>query len=128
MRKEPKPSGTSEFPAIFSALHAILAKHEPLMRVVRDKPGTYHLDAGYSEKWKRDIFFGGIRLGKSFVSFYLMPVSMHPELLKKASPELKKRMQGKSCFNFKTVEPTLFDELTALTKQGLERFKKEGLL
>ena len=128
MRKVAKPSATSEFPAVFSALHAILAKHEPLMRVVRDKPGNYHLDAGYSEKWKRDIFFGGIRLNKSYVSFYLMPVYMHPELLKRASPELKKRMQGKSCFNFKTVEPALFKELTVLTKQGLERFKKEGLL
>jgi len=53
---------------------------------------------------------------------------MHPELLKKVSPELKQRMQGKSCFNFRTVEPVLFKELTALTKQGLERFKKEGLL
>jgi len=128
MRKAAKPSGTSEFPAVFSALHAILAKHEPLMRVVHDKPGNYHLDAGYSEKWKRDIFFGGIRLNKSYVSFYLMPMYMHPELLKKVSPELKKRMQGKSCFNFKTVEPALFKELTTLTKQGLERFKKEGLL
>jgi hypothetical protein len=115
MRKVPKPSGASEFPAVFSALHAILAKHEPLMRVVRDKPGNYHLDAGYSEKWKRDIFFGGIRLNKSCVSFYLMPVYMHPELLKRVSPELKQRMQGKSCFNFNAVEPALFKELTALT-------------
>jgi hypothetical protein len=115
MRKVPKPPGTSEFPAVFSALHAILAKHEPLMRVVHDKPGNYHLDAGYSERWKRDIFFGGIRLTKSYVSFYLMPLYMHPELLKKASPELKQRMQGKSCFNFKTVEPVLFKELAALT-------------
>jgi hypothetical protein len=128
MRKSAKPSGASEFPAVFSALHAILAKHEPLMRVVHDKPGTYHLDAGYSEKWKRDVFFGGIRLNKDYVSFYLMPVSMHPELLKRVSPELKKRMHGKSCFNFDSVEPALFEELTALTKQGLERFKKEGLL
>ena len=128
MNKVPKPSGTGQFAAVFTALHAILAKHERLMRVVHDKPGNYHLDAGYSERWKRDIFFGGIRLNKSYVSFYLMPVYMHPELLKRVSPELKKHMQGKSCINFKAVEPTLFKELTALTKQGLERFKKEGLL
>ena len=128
MRTTPKPRGADGFATVFSALHGILAKHEPLMRVVHDAPGNYHLDAGYSEKWKRDIFFGGVRANKNYVSFYLMPVYMHPELLKKASPELKKRMQGKSCFNFKTVEPVLFKELTTLTKQGLERFKKEGLL
>ena len=59
------------------------------------------------------------------VSFYLMPVSMYPGLLETISPELKKRMQGKSCFNFKKVDKTLFDELAALTRQGFERFRKE---
>ncbi|NUQ86521.1 MAG: hypothetical protein HUU11_17610 [Anaerolineales bacterium] len=55
-----------------------------------------------------------------------MPVYMYPELLKDISPELRKRMQGKSCFNFKKVEPELFEELVALTRQGYERFEKEG--
>ena len=48
-----------------------------------------------------------------------------PEMLETISPELKKRMQGKSCFNFRTVDEALFDELTALTKRGYERFKLE---
>lgn len=47
---------------------------------------------------------------------------MYPELLNGISPELKKRMQGKSCFNFKKVEPELFKELAELTKKGAERF------
>ena len=125
MRKEPRPPGASQFPAIFSALHAILAKHEPLMRVVHDKPGNYHLDAGYSEKWKRDVFFGGIRQNKTYVSFYLMPMYMHPELLKKVSPELKKRMQGKSCFNFTDIEPAHLKELDGVTKKGYAGFIKQ---
>ena len=128
MRTPPKPRGADGFATVFAALHGILAKHEALMRVVHDAPGNYHLDAGYSEKWKRDIFFGGVRANKDYVSFYLMPVYMHPELLNRISPGLKARMQGKSCFNFTAVEPTLFQELTVLTKQGLERFKKEGLV
>jgi len=49
-----------------------------------------------------------------------MPVYMHPELLKRVSPELKKRMQGKSCFNFSSVEPALFKELTALIAGGTQ--------
>jgi len=36
-------------------------------------------------------------------------------------------MQGKSCFNFKKVEPELFKELTDLTKKSFERFQKEEL-
>jgi hypothetical protein len=34
-------------------------------------------------------------------------------------------MQGKSCFNFKKVEPELLKELDGLTKKGYERFQKE---
>jgi hypothetical protein len=48
---------------------------------------------------------------------------MFPDLLKGISPELKKHMQGKSCFNFKKVEPKLFDELAGLTRQGVEQFR-----
>jgi len=56
-----------------------------------------------------------------------MPVYMYPDLLKGVSLALKKHMQGKSCFNFKKVEPELLKELTALSKQGFDRFKKEEL-
>jgi len=34
-------------------------------------------------------------------------------------------MQGKSCFNFKSVDEDLFTELETLTKMGFERFKNE---
>ncbi|MBA3573260.1 MAG: hypothetical protein H0W34_15095 [Pyrinomonadaceae bacterium] len=54
-----------------------------------------------------------------------MPVYAFPELLEGISPELKKRMQGKSCFNFTAVEPKLFKELAKLTKAGFARFKAE---
>ena len=84
-----------------------------------------HLDGPYSEKWKKDLFFGSAQIKKNYVSFYLMPVYMYPDLLKGISPASQKHMQGKSCFNFKKVEPGLFKELAALTKKGYERFKKE---
>jgi hypothetical protein len=51
---------------------------------------------------------------------------MYPELLTDISPELRKRMQGKSCFNFKKVEPGLFEELKDLTRKGVEKFKQEN--
>jgi hypothetical protein len=85
-----------------------------------------YLDDPYSEKWKKELFFGLAQIKKNYVSFYLMPVYMYPELLKDVSPELKKRMQGKSCFNFKKVEPALIEELAALTRKGAEQFKEEN--
>jgi len=57
-----------------------------------------------------------------------MPVYAFPDLLDGISPELKKRMQGKSCFNFTHVDEKLFKELEVLTEQGYERFKREGLI
>ena len=63
-----------------------------------------------------------------FPSFHLFPIYVFPELLDGISPELKKHMQGKSCFNFKTMDETLFAELAALAAAGIERFLKGGML
>lgn len=115
-----------DFQATFARLKKILSKYEKRLTVTVDKPGSYSLDAGYSEKFKRNMFFGAATIKKSYVSFYLMPVYIFPELLKGISPALKKRMQGKSCFNFTAVDNDLFAELAALAKEGYERFKKAG--
>ncbi len=60
-------------------------------------------------------YVGGTRLGKRYVSYYLMSVYAQPELVASMSPGLKRRMQGKSCFNFATIDEPLFAELEALT-------------
>jgi hypothetical protein len=111
-----------EFPLVFERLKSILKPYEPKFTVKADTSEAYSLDGPYSQKWKKEIFFGAAQIKKNYVSFYLMPVYMYPDLLKNISPELKKHMQGKSCFNFKKVDQTLFDELDQLTRQGCERF------
>jgi hypothetical protein len=73
-------------------------------------------------KNKRPLCFGGVRLGKNYVSYYLMSVYAAPGDIQNISPELKKRMQGKSCFNFKVVDEELFRELAELTRSGAARF------
>lgn len=118
-------SPQADFPTVFEKLKSILKPYARKLVVKADTLSAYSLDGPYSEKWKMDLFFGSAQIKKNYVSFYLMPVYMYPDLLKGISPELKKQMQGKSCFNFKQVEPALFKELAALTKKGFERFKKE---
>jgi len=118
----------NDFTPVFEQLKKILKPYAPKLTVKTDTKDTYILDGPYSEKWKKEIFFGSAQIKKNYVSFYLMPVYMYPDLLDGISPELKKHMQGKSCFNFKQVEHALFKELAALAKKGIERFKKdEGL-
>ena len=79
-------------------------------------------------KNKQPLCFGGVRRGKNYVSFYLMSVYACPELLRSMSPELRKRMQGKSCFNFKEVDEKLFQELATLTKAGAAKFTDEKFI
>ena len=42
-----------------------------------------------------------------------------------AIPGLMKRMQGKSCFNFTSVDEAAFAELAQLTRRGFDRFHQE---
>jgi hypothetical protein len=119
---------SKEFLSIFNSLKEILRKYEKHLNVTSNKIDAYNLYAGYSEKYKRDIYFGGVVVNKNYVSFHLMPVYMNPILLDRISPELKKRMQGKSCFNFKDIDKTLFKELSNLTKSGIEFYKKNSML
>ena len=116
-------SPQSDFPLVFEKLKNILKPFEPKLNVTADTPSVYSLDGPYSEKWQKQLFFGSAQIKKNYVSFYLMPVYMFPDLLKGISPELKKHMQGKSCFNFKKIEPDLFKELAELTRKGVETFR-----
>lgn len=59
---------------------------------------------------------------KNYVSFYLMPVYAQSALQDAISPALRKRMQGKSCFNFVAVDEPLFQELTQLTARSAGDF------
>ena len=115
-----------DFHAVFEGLKNILKPYAGDLTVKADTADTYYLDGPYSEKWKKELFFGSAQIKKNYVSFYLMPVYMYPELLNDISPELKKHMQGKSCFNFKKMEPSLFEELAALTRKGAKKFKEEN--
>lgn len=114
-----------DLPLVFEQLRNILKSYADELTVQADTAENYSIDGPYSEKWKKQLFFGATQIKKNYVSFYLMPVYMYPDLLQGISSELKKRMQGKSCFNFKKVEPDLFEELADLTFKGAEKFKEE---
>jgi len=118
----------NEFYEIFKLLKNILSKHEKTLVVVADKADNYYLNTAYIMKNKKPMYFGSTVIKKNYVSFYLMPVYENPSLLDGISPELKKRQQGKSCFNFKVVDKALFKELEKITKAGVADFKKKGYL
>jgi hypothetical protein len=116
-----------DFTLVFQGLKKIIKPYASKLNVTADSKDVYSIDGPYSGKWKRDLFFASVQVRKNYVSFYLMPVYMYPDLLEGISPELKKRMQGKSCFNFRNVDPDLFEELAVLTKKGYKKFVKAEL-
>jgi hypothetical protein len=111
-----------DFDKIFARLKAIFQPYAKKMDIAQDSEVCYLLNTRHIMKNKQPLCFGGVRRGKAYVSFYLMSVYANPDLLKDMSPELKKRMQGKSCFNFKQVDEKLFKELRQLTKVGAAKF------
>ena len=118
----------ANFPHVFERLRRILDQAQPVGVVTADAAGNFSLNTPYSPLFQKELFLGAVQVKKNYVSFYLMPVYMYPDLLEGISPSLKKRMQGKSCFNFTAVDEALFQELEALTARSIERLKQEGLV
>src|SRR5262247_2617615 len=111
-------AGKPDLQPVFERLKKILAPYEPKMDLAQDTDTMYLLNTRYLLKKNYPLMFAGVRLGKNYVSYHLFSVYAAPDDVQTLSPELKKRMQGKSCFNFATVDEPLFKELAKLTKDG----------
>ena len=105
---------------VHERLRAILTPYRERLTVASDGPAGMSLELpGYEgNPWG---FAAATRLGSRYVSFYLMGVYGAPELLESISPELRRRMQGKSCFNFTRIDEPLFAELAELTARSIAR-------
>src|SRR5947199_10705383 len=89
---------------VFKRLKSICQAYAKRMDFAYDTDNYYLLNTRDIMKNKQPLCFGGVRRGKNYVSVYLMSVYASPKEVQVMSPELKKRMQGKSCFNFKAVD------------------------
>jgi hypothetical protein len=127
----------SDFEIVFGRLRAILEKHRGNLAVSADTPthfglagsvGPATLEAWRGKRKHPTVPVAWVQIGKGYVSFHHMAVYGHPALLKGISKELKARMQGKSCFNFTTVDEALFNELEQLTVASCAAFRKAGFV
>lgn len=119
----------SELAPVFDRIRKSFAAHADKCVVMHDEPARYYL--GTHEVRAKDgyrTWFGGVEIKKNYVSAHLIPVYVHPDMLDGVDPDLRKRMQGKSCFNFKTMDDRLCDELGALIDAGVDRFQRDGRL
>jgi hypothetical protein len=118
----------ADLAAVYAELHKILAPYAVKLDAKRDNATELYVDTAHLQKNGKPLFFGAVQVKKSYVSFHLMPVYLNPSLLASVSAELRSRMQGKSCFNFKRSEPALFKELAALTKAAYASYREQGFV
>lgn len=114
--------GTESLDEVYAALLDIMATHATGLTLTTDKPGNTTVESPDVDAKGKHRWFGAVQTKKNYVSYHLMPVYEAPSLLTDISPELKARMHGKSCFNFKKVDVDLFAELGALTAIGAAAF------
>ncbi len=121
-------NNASEFTDTFNALRKTMAGCASELDVTADEAGKYSL-ATKSKSWRGGpMFFGAVTLGKAYVSCHLMALYVVPGLVKKVPPELKKRMQGKACLNFKRPDDALFEQLADLTRLCVEAYRTKKWL
>ena len=115
---------TSHFEEVFARLRAILSRHVPPLVVTADTATNFSLALDRPAIPEPRRYFGGVTVRRSYVSYYLMGVYGEPRILDQISTPLRKRMQGKSCFNFTAVDDQLFAELANLTEQTAAGYPK----
>ena len=111
---------------VFDRLADFFAPYRSTLIAKTDEPENLYLETPSSTAHPSGLFFGAVKTGKRYVSFHLMPVYVHPNLLEGISSGLRKRMQGKSCFNFTRQDDVLLRELETLTAAGFARFQDDG--
>ena len=97
---------SADLAVTFAKLRPVLAQYAGQLAVKTDTPTEYVLTTKSSSPFPQHqgqpLDFGYLRLGKRYVSFHLLALCAMDTPV---SVELKKRMHGKSCFNF-TADPT----------------------
>jgi hypothetical protein len=121
------------FDDTFAALKRVFRRQLGGLDVKSDTATEYTLvgrrPSPFPQHKGHPVQLGSVRKGKAYVSFHLMPLYMNESLAGTISPELKKRMQGKTCFNFKTApDSALIKELERLTRDGFKTFDEKGWL
>ena len=115
----------TDLTAVHERLRDLLLAHRGDLVVTRDGPDGMALEVPGLEgrPWG---YVAGTRLGKRYVSVYLMALYASPELAGPISPALGARRQGKSCFNFSRVDEALFAELDELAGRVIPGFRAEA--
>ncbi|HKD35333.1 MAG TPA: hypothetical protein VKB78_00990 [Pirellulales bacterium] len=105
-----------------------MKRHCDGLTVQTDTPTSFEVITPSIGPNKKPIWFGAVYAKKSAVTYHLFSLYFNPALEAAVPPELLKRKQGKTCFNFQRPDSDLFAQLDKLTAMGRSNFERHGLL
>ena len=129
-----RKSDGGAFAEVFQSLRSVLQKHAATLVVSEDTSTKYCLEAPVGpatrQAWggkarRAHIPVAWVEVGKSYVSYHLMGIAV-PSVQAGMTKTLTARMQGKTCFNFAVIDPTLLTELDSVTAASITAFRRAG--
>ena len=124
--KEAGRHTSTDLGAVFSGLRQLMAPLAGHLVTTTDTDTELSLYTRHRMSNGKPLFFGAVKRGRNYASYHLMPVYVRPALLDGLSPTLRKRLRGKSCFNFTSVDAQALAELAALTRASLQSYREQG--
>jgi hypothetical protein len=127
----------SELRSVFDRLRELLAARASASTLAYDTPDRYGLEAPVGPATLRSwggklrmpkIPIAWVEIRKAYVSYHLMGVDGNAKLLASLSEALRARMQGKACFNFRTLDETPLRELEAVTAESFAGLRRAGFI
>jgi hypothetical protein len=109
----------SNFDMVFATLRQLMLDAAPHLPPAKDEPGDFVVYSTRNDsKTGKPVWFGAVATKKSYVAYHLFPLYEKPGLGEGMSSDLARRRQGKSCFNFNSIDEILFSALAALTRRS----------
>ena len=125
-----------ELDAVFRRLKDVLSTHDGPLSVSDDTSTKYCLESAIGpatlKAWggrvrRPSIPVAWVEVGKAYVSYHLMGITV-PTVQDGMSKAQKARMQGKTCFNFTSLDEATITELDRLTSSSIAAFKNSGFI
>lgn len=120
----------SDLQTIFNTLRPLLARYQPPLLPKHNDSHYYdlwsHKDLVIAERKRKEVFFAGLIIQKSYVGFYFMPVYSDAEVLDLFQPDLLRLLKGKSCFHIKKLDPELLAQIDAALQTGYALYQQKG--
>jgi hypothetical protein len=120
----------TDLQTIFTTLRPLLARYQPPLVPKHDDPRYLDLwsfkDLLIEGRKRKEVYFAGLVIQKSYVGFYFMPVYSDAEVKGFFKPELLSCLKGKSCFHIKKLDGELLSQIDAALQAGYALYQQKG--